>query len=98
MHGCKNIVQILESFENKVALNAIRIDLVFEFCPFDLFKVIRNMRINFQIAEVKAILKGILCGLYAMHQKMVDLSRTTSFKQFCHILFFLSILLPDNAS
>lgn len=75
MRDCKNIVQLLKSYRERVALNELRIDLLFEFCPIDLQKIIWNKKIIFRLAEVKTFLHEILCGIRAMHEQKVE--RTT---------------------
>lgn len=72
MVTCANVVKILDCFDHRVP-NAIQMDMIFEYCPFDLGKVIKNARIEFRIDEVKCFLRQILNGLAFMHEKQVPL-------------------------
>lgn len=68
---CANIVRMMEHYDHRVDNNIIRMDLVFEYCPFDLRKVIKNIKITFQLDEVKCFLRQILNGLHYMHERRV---------------------------
>lgn len=71
MKDCINIVQLRDKYEKRIALNELQIDLLFEYCPFDLLKVIHNKRISFKLPEIKCIMQQLLNGLNCMHDKMV---------------------------
>lgn len=69
--GETHILQIFDAHKQRISQSAMRIDLVLEFCSFDLQKIISNGHVRFQLAEVKTILREILIGLNAMHEKKV---------------------------
>lgn len=84
----KNIMQILDEKKVRVALHEIRIDLIFEYCPLDLLKIIKNRQILFQLAEVKTFMREILLGVRAMHTNKVSYF----FYSFNEFSFFLNAL------
>lgn len=103
MEGCINIVQLLNTYEKQIALNELQIDLIFEYCQFDLLKVIHNKRISFRLPEIKCIMQQILNGLNCMHDKMVGylLIFQYSSSNLCRNIFFISYFWfpsSDNAS
>lgn len=73
MASCPNVVRLVDWFEFRFNQNAIHMDLIFEYCTFDLRKVISNSKVRFQIDEVKCFLRQILNGLLFMHGKKVPL-------------------------
>lgn len=73
MVKCENIVQIIEWFDHRMVTSAIQVDMIFEYCPFDLRKVITNSKIQFRIDEVKCFLRQILNGLSYMHDRQVPI-------------------------
>lgn len=71
MHACNYIVQLLKGREKQIAINDLQIDLLFEYCPYDLKKIISKPNITFKLEEIKTFLRQILTGLAFMHKKLV---------------------------
>lgn len=76
LQKCENIVKLLNGRENQISKDELRVDLLFEYCPHDLKKIISNPRITFQFNEIKAFLRQMLLGLDFMHSKLVSLCST----------------------
>lgn len=90
MQDCANIVRLMKGREYQVSKDELRIDLLFEYCPHDLQKLIANKNIIFQLSEIKAFLRQILNGLNGMHSKMVRLSFLSTcifLKLFIHLFY-----------
>lgn len=94
LSGSRNVMQILDSRKERIGYEAHQIDLVLEFCPFDLSKIIAKRNIRFELADVKAILRDILNGINAMHEKMVKFHPVAHF--FFYHLKTNSILISNN--
>lgn len=96
LRNIKNIMQILDEKKVRVAMHEIRIDLIFEYCPLDLLKIIKNLQIRFQLAEVKTFMREILLGVHAMHKNQVSYFATQSMNPLnqCvrHLLFTNNVL------
>ncbi|XP_031636299.1 cyclin-dependent kinase 9-like [Contarinia nasturtii] len=71
MQECNNIVKLLKGREDQISEKEIQLDLLFEYCPYDLQKIILNTRIHFQFSEIKAFLRQMFLGLEYMHSKML---------------------------
>lgn len=69
---CKHIMQILDETKNRVAKSEMNIDLVLEYCPHSLHKIISDTRISFNIAEIKTFVRQILLGLEYIHDLNVS--------------------------
>lgn len=72
LQKCDNIVTLLNGREKQISKDELRVDLLFEYCPYDLQKIISNPRITFQFNEIKAFLRQMLIGLDFMHSKSVS--------------------------
>lgn len=70
MQECDNVIRMLDRFD-QCNEKIVRMDLVFEYCPFELRKVIRS-GIKYQLDEVKCFMRQILSGVHFMHRKMVN--------------------------
>lgn len=82
MQECDHVIRMLDRFD-QCHEKIVRMDLVFEYCPFELRKVIRS-GIKYHLNEVKCFMRQILSGVNFMHRKMVNYglySRLTIF--FC---------------
>lgn len=74
LEDCKYIVRLFNGREEKLSENELQVDLLFEYCPHDLRKVIADRRIAFQLKEIKCFLRQMLLGLDYMHNKSVGYS------------------------
>lgn len=86
LRNFKNIMQILDQKKVRIAMHEIRIDLIFEYCPLDLLKIIKNRQILFRLAEVKTFMREILLGVHAMHKNQVSYFFYTINECFCCFL------------
>lgn len=66
-----NVVRLLKGRERELSQNDLQVDLLFEYCPYDLRKIISNTGINFHLGEIKTLLRQMLNGLDHMHTKSV---------------------------
>lgn len=82
LRNIKNIMQIIDQKKVRIAMHEIRIDLIFEYCPLDLLKIIKNRQILFRLAEVKTFMREILLGVHAMHKNQVYYFSTQSMNSF----------------
>lgn len=71
MNECKYIVRLLKGREKQIARNDLQVDLLFEYCPYDLKKIVQKPNIPFKLEEIKTFLRQILIGLDYMHKKLV---------------------------
>lgn len=71
VHACQYIVRLLKGREKEIGRNDLRVDLLFEYCPYDLRKIISKPSISFKLEEIKTFLRQILTGLAFMHKKLV---------------------------
>lgn len=72
MKDCEHVVHLFTGRERQVSLNDLNVDLLFEYCPYVLKKIILNRRINFRLDEIKSFLRQILLGLREIHNKKVS--------------------------
>lgn len=72
MQYCENIVHLYTGRERLESKNDLTIDLLFEYCPYDLKKLISNRQINFRLNEIKTFLRQMLLGLRELHSKSVS--------------------------
>lgn len=79
LQDCINVVQLLKGRDRNVTPNDLAVDLLFEYCPHDLRKIISNKNVQFQLAEIKSFMRQMLIGLDHMHSKSV---RCNSFATF----------------
>lgn len=87
---CKNVVQLLDVRNLRVPLRQQQhqLNLVFEFCPFELQRIISNKRIEFTLPDIKALLFQLFEGLTFIHHKKVHHSKSSS--DFVFYFFFFS--------
>ena len=71
LQKCDNIVTLLSGREEQITADDLQVDLLFEYCPYDLKKIISNSRIHFTFSEIKGFLRQMLLGLDYMHSKSV---------------------------
>ncbi|XP_055315802.1 cyclin-dependent kinase 9-like [Sitodiplosis mosellana] len=71
LQKCDNIVTLLSGREDQITEDDLQVDLLFEYCPYDLRKIISNTRIIFTFSEIKAFLRQMLLGLDYMHSKSI---------------------------
>lgn len=71
MRDCSYIVQLLKGREKRIGRNDLQLDLMFEYCPYDLKKIIQKTSIRFKFEEIKSFLRQILVGLAYMHKHLV---------------------------
>lgn len=67
---CSTIVRLLDAYDVNIDGKIIKMDLMFEYCEYDLGKVLKSDA-SFRIDEVKCFLRQVLNGLFYMHGKMV---------------------------
>lgn len=72
MQNCPNIIHLMKGRERQISKNDLEVDLLFEYCPYDLKKIILNKSIIFQFGEIKAFLRQMLVGLDYMHSRSVS--------------------------
>lgn len=68
----ENVMQLLEVYKGHHSPSAFQIDLVFEYCPYDLQKVIQNKSITFNLPDIKCIMSQLFSGLEHIHKKNVS--------------------------
>lgn len=86
MQECENVVRLYTGREQLLAKNELTIDLLFEYCPYDLKKLILNRQITFRLNEIKTFMRQMLLGLREIHSKSVSFNRnklSTSIIFFC---------------
>lgn len=81
LQHCENVVRLHTGQERLVDKHNLQIDLLFEYCPYDLKKLILNRRINFQLNEIKSFMRQILLGLREIHSKLVSSNNNQNFLQ-----------------
>lgn len=67
----ENIVLLIEVINQKVRVSEYEMDLVFEYCRFELGKVISNHHVKFEFADVKNLMTQLLTGLEFIHSRNV---------------------------
>lgn len=67
---CSTIVRLIDAYDVDVDGKLIKMDLIFEYCEYDLAKVLKSYA-SIRIDEVKCFLRQILTGLYYMHENLV---------------------------
>lgn len=68
---CENIVQLLDVRKLRTSMQQLQLSLVFEYCPFELQRLIVNKKIKFPLADIKALLNQLFVGLTYIHNKKV---------------------------
>lgn len=71
MQQFEHIIRLLKGREYQISKDDLQIDLLFEYCPYDLKKLIKHTRITFHLNDIKTFLRQMLLGLDYMHRKMV---------------------------
>lgn len=68
-----NVISLLnvEKYRSK-GNKYFEIDLVFEYCDFDLSKLIKNRRVKFTMAQIKGIMVQLLTGIEYIHRDNVS--------------------------
>lgn len=74
LQDCENVVRLYTGSEQILSRNQLTIDLLFEYCPYDLKKLILNRQINFRLDEIKSFMQQMLLGLREIHSKLVSLN------------------------
>lgn len=71
---CKNVVQLLDvrTLRTSLQQQQHQLNLVFEFCPFEMQRIISNRRIQFTLPDIKALLFQLFEGLTFIHHKKVE--------------------------
>lgn len=68
--NCSTIIRLLDAYDVNIDGKIIKMDLMFEYCEYDLGKVLKSFT-TIRIDEVKCFMRQILHGLFYMHEKMV---------------------------
>lgn len=76
LQDCENVVHLYKGREQQLCKNELTIDLLFEYCPYDLKKLILNRRIAFRLDEIKSFMRQMLLGLREIHSKSVSFKVT----------------------
>lgn len=93
---CKNVVQLLDVRKLRTSLQQLQLSLVFEYCPFELQRLIANKRIKFTLPDIKALLFQLFEGLTFIHQRKVQHSKRLSIRfTSMEMHIFLQILHRD---
>lgn len=71
LQDCINVVGLLRGCEREVSRTDLEVDLLFDYCPYDLKKTIANRGVIFQLSEIKSVMRQMLIGLNHMHSKSV---------------------------
>lgn len=72
LQDCQNVVRLYKGREQQLRKNELIIDLLFEYCPYDLKKLILNRHITFRLDEIKSFMRQMLLGLREIHSKSVS--------------------------
>lgn len=72
MDGCPYIVQMLKGCEREISKTELQLDLLFEYCRFNLQKIVEDTRITFTLSDVKTFMRQMLYGLEHIHSKSVS--------------------------
>lgn len=71
----ENVISLLDvmRFNDKTDQAAYDLDLIFEYCRFELTKIIANRKIELRLADIKNLLCQLFTGLDYIHQQCVCL-------------------------
>lgn len=91
LQDCTHVVHLYKGCERQVSKFDLNVDLLFEYCPYDLKKTIQNRRINFRLSEIKSFLRQMLLGLREIHGKSVRWHLLDSSILLCSLSFVINI-------
>lgn len=74
LYKCDNVTKLLRIYQEKQSNNYVRISLVMEYCPFDLFSIISDKKVSLALDDIKGMMMQILAGVEFIHDENVKFS------------------------
>lgn len=69
--GHENIINLLDYTSNRGSINT-ELELVFDYCEYDLLRLVKNNKVIFKLADVKNLLYQLFTGLDFIHENNVS--------------------------
>lgn len=70
--GHENIINLLDYKSNRGPINT-ELELVFDYCEYDLLRLVKNKKVIFELADVKNLLYQLFTGLDFIHENNVSI-------------------------
>lgn len=70
----RNVINLIEVWSTIASAKNIydaKLYLIFDYCEYDLARLLQNNKVNFGASEIKNILLQLFTGLHFLHSKQV---------------------------